>query len=122
MEHTISLKLNHEFRRLYSKGKSAVTPNVVVYCRKNRCGHNRLGFTVGVKVGNAVIRNRTRRRLRECYRIHESEIANGYDIVVVARVRSPFASYKMLERDLLRCLGTLQLVKGKESDSMKEGE
>ena len=34
MKHTIPLKQNHEFRRLYSKGKSAVSPYFVVYCRK----------------------------------------------------------------------------------------
>ena len=54
MKHTISLKQNHEFRRLYSKGKSAVCPCLALYCRKNRQGRSRLGITVGVKVGKAV--------------------------------------------------------------------
>ena len=35
MKHTISLKQNHLFRRLYAKGKSAVDPRLAVYCRKN---------------------------------------------------------------------------------------
>ena len=64
MDHTVSLKLNHEFRRLYAKGKSAVNPCMAVYCRKNRLGYNRLGFTTGTKLGKAVVRNRVRRRLR----------------------------------------------------------
>lgn len=38
MKHTVSLKQNHEFRRLYNKGKSAVSPYFVVYCRKTRPG------------------------------------------------------------------------------------
>ena len=41
-----SLKQNSDFRRVYARGKSAVSPRVVVYCRKNRQDGNRLGFTV----------------------------------------------------------------------------
>jgi ribonuclease P protein component len=62
---TVSLKENHIFRRLYQKGKSAVTPFMVVYCRPNRLGHNRLGITTSTKLGKAVVRNRCRRRIRE---------------------------------------------------------
>ena len=87
MEHTVSLKLNHVFRRLYGRGKSAVNPCLAVYCRKNNLGYSRLGLTVGVKLGKAVVRNRTRRRIKEAYRIHEGAFFPGYDIVVVARVR-----------------------------------
>ena len=65
MEHTISLKQNHEFRRLYNKGKSAVSPYFVIYCRRNGRPVNRLGITTGAKLGNAVKRNRARRRIRE---------------------------------------------------------
>lgn len=91
MEHTVSLKLNHVFRRLYGRGKSAVNPCLAVYCRKNNLGYSRLGLTVGVKLGKAVVRNRTRRRIKEAYRIHEGAFFPGYDIVVVARVRLPTA-------------------------------
>ena len=68
MKHTIPLKQNHEFRRLYSKGKSAVCPYFAVYCRKTRRPVSRLGITAGVKLGNAVKRNRARRRIRALYR------------------------------------------------------
>ena len=65
MKQAVTLKQNRDFRRLYSRGKSAVTPSMVVYCRKNGLDHNRLGFTVSTKLGGAVVRNRARRRLRE---------------------------------------------------------
>ena len=77
MEHTVSLKLNHVFRRLYGRGKSAVNPCLAVYCRKNNLGYSRLGLTVGVKLGKAVVRNRTRRRIKEAYRIHEGAFFNS---------------------------------------------
>ena len=111
MKNTVSIKQNPVFRRLYSKGKSAVSPCLAVYCRKNRGGENRLGLTVGSKVGKAVVRNRVRRRIREAYRIHEHMLALGYDIVVVARVRAAFAPYREIERSLLRSLDRLGILK-----------
>ena len=71
MKFTVSMKENHLFRRLYAKGKSAAGPTVALYARPNRSQRSRLGLTVGTKVGNAVKRNRVRRRLREIYRTHE---------------------------------------------------
>lgn len=110
MEHTVSLKKNHEFRRLYAKGKSAVTPCMAVYCRKNRYGMNRIGFTTGTKLGKAVVRNRTRRRLREIYRTNEGSIRSGYDIVVVARMRSVECRYREMERQFRKAADKLGLL------------
>lgn len=111
MQFTISLKKNNGFRRVYTSGKSVATPHLAMYYKKNRLGRNRLGFTVGTKVGNAVIRNRVRRKLKEIYRLHEQELKCGYDIVVVARVRSRDADYWTLEEDMLRLLKKLGLIK-----------
>ena len=110
MKHTVALKQNHEFRRLYNKGKSAVSPYFVIYCRKNNREMSRLGITTGVKLGNAVKRNRVRRRIRALYRTNEARILPGYDIVVVARTRAIFGRYADLEdkfRRQLRKLGLL---------------
>ena len=91
-----TLKKNSDFRRLYSRGKSAVTPYMVVYCRRNGLDHNRVGYTVSTKLGHAVVRNRVRRRMRELYRTNESKLRPGYDIVMVARTRAIFARYSDL--------------------------
>ena len=111
MRQTVSIKQNHEFRRLYSKGKSAVSPCLAMYCRKNRRPGNRLGLTVGTKLGKAVVRNRVRRRLREAYRVNEGRFATGWDIVIVARVRAAHVSYWELERNLLQLSGRLGLLR-----------
>jgi len=110
MKQTVSLKKNHEFRWLYQKGKSAVSPYFAIYCRPNRRGENRLGITTGVKLGNAVKRNRIRRRIRELYRAHECEFRLGYDIVVVARTRAVYARYSRLQRSFLQLMNQLQLL------------
>ena len=111
MKQTIALKQNHLFRRLYSKGKSAVEPCLALYCRKNRLGYSRLGITVGVKLGKAVVRNRTRRRIREAYRLHEGRFLCGYDLVVVARVRAGHSRYREIERSLLALADKLGLLR-----------
>ena len=110
MRHTVSLKENHLFRRLYAKGKSAVAPTLAVYVRGNGRRENRLGLTVGTKVGKAVRRNRVRRRLREAYRLHENRVVPGFDVVVVARAKAAFAPYAQLERELLRLLDKLGIL------------
>ena len=65
MDFRSTLKKNYEFKRLYNKGKTAVTPYMVVYALKNHKGIRRVGYTVSTKLGKAVVRNRIRRRLRE---------------------------------------------------------
>lgn len=110
MRHTVSLKLNHEFRRLYNKGRTAASAYMAVYCRRTRLPYSRLGFTTGVKLGKAVKRNRVRRRLREIYRTNEWRLAPGWDIVVVARVKAVYAQYGQLERSFLALAGQLELL------------
>lgn len=117
MKHTVPLKQNHEFRRLYSKGKSAVSPYFVIYCRRTGRPFNRLGITTGVKLGNAVKRNRARRRIRELYRTHEDKLLLGYDIVVVARTRAVYGQYAELERSFSRQMKKLGLTAPKGDES-----
>ena len=114
MKHTVALKQNHEFRRLYSKGRNAASPYFAVYCRRTGRPYSRLGLTTGVKLGNAVKRNRVRRRMRELYRTNESKLRPGYDIVIVARTRAIFARYSDLESSFLRLMKKLDLTLPRE--------
>ena len=93
MQFSTALKRNHIFRRLYSTSGYA-NSFLVLYARKNRSDTNRVGITVGKKLGHAVVRNRARRRLREVYRLNESRFQPGWDIVVVARSRCVTASFQ----------------------------
>lgn len=110
MKYTISLKENKQFRRLYAKGKSALTPYLVLYCRKNGRSVSRLGITVSGKLGNAVTRNKIRRRIREIYRLNEDKLQSGYDLVVVARVKAVYGTYGDLERSFLKLVKQLNLL------------
>ena len=110
MKKTVTIKQNHEFRRMYNKGKSAVTPSMVVYCRKSRLPHNRLGITVSTKLGCAVKRNRARRRLRELFRLAQPRLKQGYDVIIVARTRAVTIAHKKLQADFDRAMRELDLL------------
>ena len=113
MKKTTTVKENYEFRRIYAKGKSGVSPYLVVYVRPNRRGHNRLGVTVSTKIGHAVVRNRVRRQLREIFRLNQDKLTQGYDMIVVARTRTVHAEYREIDRAFLRTCGKLGLMEKK---------
>ena len=95
MKFSSSLKLNHIFQRLY-RSQGQANGLLVLYARRNRLGENRVGITVSKKLGKAHIRNRTRRRIREVYRLNEEKFQPGWDIVVVARAKSVDADFTKL--------------------------
>ena len=111
MNSQVTLKKNYEFRRLYNKGKTAVTPYVVVYCLKNNRGTRRVGYTVSTKLGKAVTRNRVRRRLREIYRLNSDRLISGVDMIVVARSRCVDADYHKMEKAFIHACEELKLIK-----------
>ena len=115
MKNTVSLKENHLFRRAYQRGKTAADSRLALYVRRNGRKGSRLGLTVSTKVGCAVVRNRVRRRLREIYRLHEDGLAEGVDVVIVARVRAAGSTYRQLEQSFLRLADKLSLLKKGEA-------
>jgi ribonuclease P protein component len=65
----------------------------------------RLGFTVTKKIGNAVIRNRTRRRLKEATRLVLAEHpVTGADLVLIGREATRQRDFRALQQDLRRAL------------------
>lgn len=110
MKEAVTIKKNHEFRRLYNKGKSAAGNGLVIYFRRNNLGRNRLGITVSTKIGNAVVRNRARRRLREVFRLNSGKLKTGYDFVLVARHRAVDMPWLDLNASFLRLVKKLGLL------------
>ncbi len=89
-----SIKNNRDFVRAYKSGNRFVSNLIVLYKVKNNLENKRIGITVSKKVGNAVIRNRVRRLIRECIYLNYDKLENGYDYVFVARIRANNANYQ----------------------------
>lgn len=98
------IKKRRDFTRVYQRGKSLSGRNVVVCWRKTELDDYRVGFTVSKKVGNAVVRNRVRRRLKEIARLRPELFAGKRDYIIIARASAAESDYRELERDLERLL------------------
>jgi len=70
----VKLKKNWQFKNVYEKGKYSADKYVVAYYVRNNLNTNIVGFSVSKKVGNSVVRNRTKRRMKECYRFFSLNI------------------------------------------------
>ena len=105
-----ALNRNTDFRRIYYRGKNAASPLLVTYVMKNRAGFNRVGITSGKKIGNAVKRNRARRLIREAYRQLRPQVAEGFDLVFVARAKTVSAKMSGVEDAMRRQLTSLGLI------------
>ena len=100
------LRRRPEFLRVAAKGRKAPMPGLVLQAlQRGDDAPARLGFTVTKKVGNAVIRNRTRRRLKEAARLllRERPLA-GVDLVLIGRDATRARDFAACGTDLRRAL------------------
>lgn len=94
------LKRHNDFNRLYRCGKSVKSKNAVILVHSNRTGKTRVGFSVTKKIGNAVKRNRCRRRLKEAVYVYNDKLKQGYDIVFIARYRENESPFEELTKEV----------------------
>ena len=97
MERRYRLQKNKAFQYVYHRGRSAACRDLVMLVAKGR--GMKVGFSVSKKVGNAVTRNKVKRRLRECFRPYLGDVKSGL-YVVVARPSAATASFSSLQKDV----------------------
>ena len=106
-----------EFERVYRQGAAYRGKLFSVHAFPNEFGTPRLGLSVPRKVGNAVTRNRVRRRLREVFRSALPDIPSNLDLVVSARPAAAEADFRELDEEFARSLRKLgESRKTKEAD------
>ena len=106
-----TLKNNKDFKKIYNRGQSVVSKNVVTYVLKNNLNYNRIGITASKKIGNAVKRNRARRLIKQSYALISNELSMGYDIVFVARALSTNSRLKYVKKDVCFTLKAKKMFK-----------
>ena len=108
MERRYRLQKNRTFQYVYRRGRSVACRDLVMLYAKGR--GLQVGFSVSKKVGNAVTRNKVKRRLRECFRPYLGDVKNGL-YVFVARPSAAEATFQSLEKSmryLIRKQGVLK--------------
>ncbi len=109
------LKRQSDFQRTRVRGQRAVNGCLIANAAPRSSGlPTRLGVVTSRKVGEAVGRARARRLLRESYRLHQHDLAGPIDLVLVARPSIAGKSFAEVERDFLRALKMLRLLKPAE--------
>ena len=104
------LKKNSQFALVYGEGKSKANEALVLKMLPNGLEINRFGFSVSKRLGNAVIRNKIKRRLRQLARLIPTR--KGWDLLVIARQPASTASYQQLEKSLADLLNKGRLLEG----------
>ena len=89
------LTSSRAFDYVRNRGKSVANTNLVLICAPTRY-QLRVGFSVSKKVGNAVTRNKTKRRLKEGFRLLIPHIDNGFNYVFIARNCAADCDYHVL--------------------------
>jgi ribonuclease P protein component len=95
-----------DFDRVYRNEAYAADAWLVARGDRNGLEYSRLGLSVSRRVGNAVVRNRWKRLVRESFRRHRAEIPAGYDFVVRPR-RGATPEYHAIADSLVRLLRKL---------------
>lgn len=104
------LRNRRDFDKTYKRGKSLVNSCLVLVYSKNRLPVTRVGFSASKKFGNAVHRNKVKRRLKEIYRQKINEIKPGYDLIFVVRKGARDADFKKLEGQMYGLLNKARLL------------
>lgn len=111
MQRPFRLRKRKQFQYVYHRGKScACRELVVLYVRNTRL---QVGFSVSRKVGNSVVRNRVKRRLREQFRLLIPQLRPGY-YVIIARQAAAAADSRTLRASLLYALRRQSLMRAEK--------
>lgn len=109
------LKTRAQYSLVYSSGKTWANELVVMKILPNQLGVTRVGFSVGKRIGKAVVRNKVRRLMRESVRT--LNIRSGWDIVLIARKGAAIADYHNLKEAISGLLKQARLLDENETAS-----
>ncbi len=112
MQKRYRLTNSRSFDYLYRKGTCIREGSVVLYFAPSNRGM-RVGFSVSKKVGKSVVRNKTKRRLKEAFRKHIPEINRGFNYLIVARPQLAECDFHQIEEMLLKLLAKAGMTEAK---------
>jgi ribonuclease P protein component len=99
------IKQSRDFARMRQQGERLVNGCLIANWKPMPAtAVSRLGVITSGRIGGAVVRSRARRLLRECFRLHQHELAQVVELVLVARPSIAGRSFAAVEKDFLTTL------------------
>lgn len=111
MKRIYRLREASRFQQVRREGRCWAGRLMVLCALPNDLAWSRFGFSVSKRIGKAVVRNRVRRRMREAIRLHQQEIVEGWDIVLIARAPIREANFHQIEQMSQSLLARAHLLK-----------
>ena len=100
------IKSSDEFTEIINTGKSKKSKYYSIYYRKNNAS-NRYGITIPKKLGVAVLRNKTKRRVKNIIDHNKNTMQNGYDYVIIVKKGILDLTYIDMEKELLKLIQSI---------------
>lgn len=132
---TLWLRKHADYQRVYREGKRQSLPLMTYFFAKRRSAQaeadsqlkdlaatplgSRVGLTAGKVLGNAVERNRIKRRMRAAVRQHRAELTAGVDVILHPRRTVLEAEFSQIEREVLRAFRTVQAAMESSRSALK---
>ena len=104
MKKRFRVKKEKDFSAIFKKGENFANRKFVIYRLENNEQHFRVGLSVSKKLGNAVMRNQIKRRIRHILIEHKNQLVENVDFVVIARKGVEILDYAEMGKNLLHVL------------------
>ncbi len=108
------LKKNIDFQRIIKNNLPYKNKSYIIYVEKTKEKNYHFGFSVGKKIGSAVVRNKIKRQLRHI--IAKKDYQNGFNCIIIVNNSILNKSYHEMEQDLNMILNKLNLIKEKKDE------
>ena len=109
MKKTYRVKSDKDFQMIFSRGKNVANRKFVIYYLEKEQKHFRVWISVSKKLGNAVVRNAIKRKIRHVL-LSQKTALQDYDFVVIARKGVEELNYQALEKNLIHVLKIAGLI------------
>ncbi|WP_313892700.1 ribonuclease P protein component [Psychrobacillus sp.] len=107
------VKKDAEFQAIFKRGKSFANRQFVVYCLEKDQDDYRVGLSVSKKVGNAVVRNRIKRYIRQTFLEINDQVFKNMDYIIIARNPAAKLDFHETKKSLEHVLKVAKVIKKK---------